>query len=618
MMKKGLIIVFIMLSKVVVLADNAYHYTVDLVNVKNDKISITLLPPKTTEQQVVFRFPAFVPGTYEVYNFGRFVSNFKAVDKNGNEILLEKADVNSWKFSDINKVVKITYEVNDTWDTDIKEDFVFEPGGSNIESGKNFVLNNHCFFGYFDGYKKTPFNIQVMKPKGFYGSTALIAVRNTLDKETFLVNDYVELVDSPIMFCIPDTTILTVGNAKVLVSVYCQKYKTASKVVAKSIEVVLNAQKEFLGGKLPIDKYAFIICLTTGYPLSGAYGALEHNNSSFYVLEEAKPEYLAEELKTFAAHEFFHIITPLTIHSEEIGDFRYNDPKMSRHLWMYEGVTEYFAGSVQVKYNLITQNEYLKILHNQMEGKDVYNDTLPFTKMSLGCLDTYRKEYDNVYQKGALIGLGLDIKLCELSNGKYGLQNLMQDLSKKYGKEKSFKDSELFDEITRLTYPGVREFINEYIDGNKPLPLKDMLDSIGINYIANGAVSAVSPLGGILPSYNKSEERLFISERSLKNIDSFGKTIGLNINDQLLKLNGKALDNKHMEYVLTNYYYTAKEGDYLKLLVLRNDNKGKSRKIKLKVKIVPTMIEERNQVSFSSKPSDRQLFLRKTIMSFPN
>jgi predicted metalloprotease with PDZ domain len=36
----------------------------------------------------------------------------------------------------------------------------------------------------------------------------------------------------------------------------------------------------------------------------------------------------------------FHIITPLSIHSKEIQDFDYNDPKMSQHLWMYEGVTD--------------------------------------------------------------------------------------------------------------------------------------------------------------------------------------------------------------------------------------------------------------------------------------
>ena len=209
---------------------NAYNYLVDLVNIKNDKISISLTPPKTTQGEVIFRLPAFVPGTYEVYNFGRFVTNFKAVDRNGNNVPIEKADQNSWKFSDLNNVSKITYDVDDTWDSDIKEGFVFEPGGSNIEAGKSIVLNNHCFFGYFDGYKKIPFKIDVIKPKGFYGSTALVAVNNSPERESFLVTDYVELVDSPMMFCVPDTTFLTVGNAKVLVSVYSEKYKNSSNL----------------------------------------------------------------------------------------------------------------------------------------------------------------------------------------------------------------------------------------------------------------------------------------------------------------------------------------------------------------------------------------------------
>jgi predicted metalloprotease with PDZ domain len=42
-------------------------------------------------------------------------------------------------------------------------------------------------------------------------------------------------------------------------------------------------------------------------------------------------------------HMNFSYRTPLSIHSKEIQDFDYNDPKMSQHLWMYEGVTEYFA-----------------------------------------------------------------------------------------------------------------------------------------------------------------------------------------------------------------------------------------------------------------------------------
>jgi predicted metalloprotease with PDZ domain len=54
-------------------------------------------------------------------------------------------------------------------------------------------------------------------------------------------------------------------------------------------------------------------------------------------------EELVKSMMDVVSHDFFHIVTPLSIHSKEIQDFDYNDPKMSEHLWMYEGVTEYFA-----------------------------------------------------------------------------------------------------------------------------------------------------------------------------------------------------------------------------------------------------------------------------------
>jgi predicted metalloprotease with PDZ domain len=74
------------------------------------------------------------------------------------------------------------------------------------------------------------------------------------------------------------------------------------------------------------------------------FGALEHPTATTVVLPEVMPkEELVKSMMDVVSHEFFHIVTPLSIHSKEIQDFDYNDPKMSQHLWMYEGVTEYFA-----------------------------------------------------------------------------------------------------------------------------------------------------------------------------------------------------------------------------------------------------------------------------------
>ena len=50
---------------------------------------------------------------------------------------------------------------------------------------------------------------------------------------------------------------------------------------------------------------------------------------------------------------------------------------MSQHLWLYEGITEYFSDNVQVKYDIISGKEYLHTLREKIINSSIkYNDTL--------------------------------------------------------------------------------------------------------------------------------------------------------------------------------------------------------------------------------------------------
>src|SRR5688572_30558383 len=97
-------------------ADEGYHYFVNLTKVTNDKVKVVLTPPDVTTEVVEYSFPAMVPGTYEVYDFGRYISNFKVSGKNGAVITVTKTDLNTYKLSPAGKIDKITYDVDDTFD----------------------------------------------------------------------------------------------------------------------------------------------------------------------------------------------------------------------------------------------------------------------------------------------------------------------------------------------------------------------------------------------------------------------------------------------------------------------------------------------------------------------
>ncbi|MBK6985936.1 MAG: hypothetical protein IPH32_14840 [Bacteroidetes bacterium] len=60
---------------------------------------------------------------------------------------------------------------------------------------------------------------------------------------------------------------------------------------------MLFAQAEYLGGELPIDKYASYFTFTDKASLSGASGALEHSYSSFTFYPKLIPPLLLKKKK---------------------------------------------------------------------------------------------------------------------------------------------------------------------------------------------------------------------------------------------------------------------------------------------------------------------------------
>jgi predicted metalloprotease with PDZ domain len=134
---------------------NSYKFTIDLNKVSDDKVKVELITPAIKKSTITYHIPKIVPGTYSEDDYGRYIEQFEAFDKKGNMLGTEKSDVNSWTISTANKLYKISYFVNDTYDDSITKQVIFEPAGSNIQKDTNYVINNHCFLGYFDDVKNT-------------------------------------------------------------------------------------------------------------------------------------------------------------------------------------------------------------------------------------------------------------------------------------------------------------------------------------------------------------------------------------------------------------------------------------------------------------------------------
>lgn len=548
---------------------------INLNEIKNDQVLVTVSAPSITTDEITYHIPKTVPGTYSEDNYGRFIEDLKAYDAKGTLLNVKKIDVNSWSISKAQTLEKITYLVNDSFDTEKGTKFgdedIFSPAGSNIDAGKNIMLNTHCFVGYFNNFMSIPYNVTITHPATLWGSTSMTDLDTSTTTDTFITARYAELVENPIMYSKPDYTTFTVDGMEILISVYSPSGKVTAASITSEMKTMMTAQKTFLGKINATKKYSVLLYLSTMQENDAkGFGALEHPTATTVVLPELmSKEELVKSMMDVVSHEFFHIVTPLSIHSKEIQYFDYNEPKMSEHLWMYEGVTEYFANLFQINQGLITEEDFYSRISDQMELAAAMNDTMSFTTMSANVLQQpYKDQYINVYQKGSLIGMCLDIIIREKSNGEKGILDLMQKLADEYGVSKPFNDNELFAKITTLTYPEVGEFLTKYVAGTSPIPYVTYFAKVGVTKSTVKSPSNVF-LKGQIPYITVNPETKEIVVIPNIELNDFYTTLDLKGGDIIMSINDKSysLDNI---YDMIGESESWKENDRITVKIKRN------------------------------------------------
>nr|WP_317130373.1 hypothetical protein [Antarcticibacterium arcticum] len=298
--------------------DKQVKVSLDLVNVEDDKVMVTVDPGKFLDPQTTFYIPKTVPGTYSLDNYGKFIEDLKAYDYAGKPLMVSRTDDNTWIFENAINLDKITYWVNDSFDV-AGEEGIFSPAGTNILEKENFMLNLHAFVGYFQNQEELPYQLSIHRPDNLIAGTSMPLTQTLTDPKNpasrtdyYNSNRYFDIIDNPIMYASPDTTYINVQNIKVLLHVYSPNKVYTSKSIKPEIEKMITAQKRFLGDIDNTSNYAILLYLSDPEDLDAqGYGALEHHTSTVVVLPEVMPlDALNQTMTDVVSHEFFHILTP--------------------------------------------------------------------------------------------------------------------------------------------------------------------------------------------------------------------------------------------------------------------------------------------------------------------
>ena len=456
------------------------------------------------------------------------------------------------------------------------------------------VLNTFAVLGYFEGLQTNALKVKLdYNPDWIVGTALLID-----DNSYYTAETYDHLADSPIFIGNLTNASTTVNNIKVGVYVYSSDTTINADRIVEIAEDLLQSSSEFIGYS-PVTHYNFLMCfldqedfITNGF--MGA-GALEHSYSSLFVY----PGFgnFITDVKNDMAHEFLHILTPLNLHSEIIQPFNFEVPTASKHIWLYEGVTEWGSDIMQLRSGLITTEEYFDRISEKISISDGFSKDISLVDLSLGVYsEAITLEFINFYNKGAVTAALLDIRLLELSGGLFGLREVFLDFLEKYGKYKPFPEDEFFEIIIQNTFPEIKQFIDDFIKGTEPLPYEEYMAKLGYRYINERPSEDMRPSLGLQMGMNDKQQLTIVGMSESSEIAGIKKgDVPMEILD--IEVN---MENTREIFVKLN---SMQVGEIVKMTVQRGDEE-------VVLNLPLQQRTDRHIFEQMEKPTEEQLILR--------
>ncbi len=469
-------------------AAQQYTLQINLLDVQSSKVKVKIKPPTIKESFATFIIPITVYGNQNDNSLNYLIEDFQAVDDKGNVLPYEFISNNGIVIEHAEHLHEISYWVKG----DADKEGIFQSVVENIRAGESYVLNHHGFFGYLQGYIHYPYELIVKKPADFYGASALDFEKIDAETDRAQADSFFDLLEKPILYALPDTCSFKVDDTQFNIAVYAESGKIKALQLRYTLKAVVEAVGEFMGG-FPVEEYDFVMYFaakdSSQTVSAGQYGGLMCAASSFYVLPEIKDAPKFKKLvRKVAAHELLHLLTPFHLHSELTTYAGFTNQKMSKHLWLYEGVVEYFGLLLMVRQKFITEEEFWLTISHKITQSWQYPE-VSLTKMSQNIFQKkYQKIYPNIYHKGMLTALVLDLAIREeASKGNIqtdiaSLRGLVLSLAGKYHHDKPFKDDELLNEIYLLTSPTIQSFFEKFVVNKKPLEYKARFQHVNITY----------------------------------------------------------------------------------------------------------------------------------------
>lgn len=566
------------------------EYTVSMDKPNTHLFQVTFHYSGITTSIVDCKMPVWTPGYYWITNFPKNVFNFSAQSETGEELEWQKIDKNTWRVqNNDNKAIVIKYSIY-AFTQSVADPF--------LDAGRAFISPAGVFM-YINEEKKNPITVKIKPYKDWKKiSTGLDMVREKAN--TYYAKNFDILYDSPILIGSQDIINFDFnGKPHHIAMEFSKEFDTAR--MALDFKKIVETSTSLMGD-IPYKNYTFLI-------MGEGRGGLEHSNSmavfsNSRVYSPSNKEGYKRWL-CFIAHEYYHLYNIKRIRPINLGPFDYNKENFTNMLWFSEGCTVYYEYIITNRAGILSRNDFF----NEVEHGIKNYENIPghlFQSATESSLDTWIKFFGrnenaqntniSYYDKGFIICLLLDIKIRNTTNNQKSLDDVMRLLYNKYylKMKRGFKDEELKKECESIAGCSLDEIFNYASSLNKidyqkyfdyaGLTIDTTYSSVqdcwtGANTQQQGKSTIISSIEWGSPAYNA----------------------GLSVQDTILSVDGKEIENKGLREILKSY----KNGDTIKFLIA-----NRTQRVEIKVKL-----ESKHERSFKITPKENPTEQQKALLN---
>ncbi len=466
-------------------------YTLGMERPSTHLLQVEIIAKQVTGTVLRFAMPAWAPGRYAIYDFAKNVQEFSAQGANGQTLPWTQPDKQTWtvQTSGCGGTVVVHYKV---FANDLTGSF------SQFDTTHG-AINGASVFMYLHGNKPDPLTLTLHPPQGW---KIVSGFSMSLTQTLFQVPNYDILIDTPIEVA-PDCWVSDFEEGGKTFRVAVHSYGTGPddennrSTLVDGLKKIVRSERA-RRPELDLKHYTFLFHFDPGLPMGDG---MEHLDSTDIVVRGSLSGNRVSQALETAAHEFFHLWNVKTLRPVGLGPFNYSQEVYTQSLWFVEGITTYYSYVSLLRSGIWSPQEFLDRLAGEI--KALRED--PGRKlMSAESSSFHAWFYDrspqmqetnfsnstiSYYNKGALLGMLLDLEIRSATHGEKSLDDVMRLMFQKfyaspassyYLHGRGYTEKDILAAVNYVSRGDFTSFFQQYVTGTAPLPYTDILAKAGL------------------------------------------------------------------------------------------------------------------------------------------